>query len=199
MTSPSMKVVVGVSGATGAPYAASILRFLAGPGREAGIETHVVFTKYGRVCWSDEVGTDPQEFGFPIWSPADMTAPFASGSSRFAGMIIAPCSGGQLGRIASGLSLDLVGRTADVMLKERRRLVILLRESPYSLVHIRQMAAVTEAGGVILPASPSFYPHPRDISELVDTVAARALDLLGVDNELMHRWNGFRSRKPEST
>jgi 4-hydroxy-3-polyprenylbenzoate decarboxylase len=128
-----------------------------------------------------------------------MTAPFASGSSRFAGMIIAPCSGGQLGRIAAGLSLDLVGRTADVMLKERRRLVILLRESPYSLVHIRQMAAVTEAGGIILPASPSFYPHPKDIPELVDTVAARALDLLGVDNELMHRWNGLRSRKPEST
>ena len=128
--------------------------------------------------------------GFPIYGPGDMTAPFASGSSGFDAMVIVPCSGGAIGRIATGVSVDLVGRAADVMLKERRKLICVLRESPYSLVLTRNMVTVTEAGGVILPASPSFYSHPKDRTALLDTVTARILDQLGIDNDLMKRWSG---------
>jgi 4-hydroxy-3-polyprenylbenzoate decarboxylase len=189
-----MRLVVGVSGASGAPYAARLLDFLAGPGRAAGIETHVVFTKFGRLCWQDEVGTDPAAYGFPLHLPGDMTAPFAS--ARFDAMVIVPCSAGQLGRIAAGVSADLVGRAADVMLKERRRLVLVLRESPYSLIHVRNMATVIEAGAVVMPASPSFYSRPEGINALLDTVVARALDQLGVDNALMRRWAGREKAAP---
>ncbi len=185
-----MKLVVGVSGASGAPYAARLLDFLAGPGREAGIETHVVFTRFGRLCWQDEVGTDPRAYPFPVYAPGDMTAPIASGSARFDAMVVVPCSAGQLSRIASGASADLVGRAADVMLKERRRLVLVLRESPYSLIHLRNMVAVTEAGAIVMPASPSFYSQPKSREELLDTVVARTLDLVGIDNALMRRWAG---------
>ena len=185
-----MKLVVAISGASGAPYAARLLDFLDGPGRDAGIEPHLVFTRFGKLCWKDEVGTDPARYGFPTYGPADMTAPFASGSARFDAMIVMPCSAGQLGRIAHGLSADLVGRAADVMLKERRRLVLVLRESPYSLVHVRNMQHVIEAGGVVMPASPSFYSQPADLGELLDTVVARTLDQIGVHNELTRRWAG---------
>ena len=185
-----MKIVIGVSGASGAPYAARILQFLSTVGREAGIETHVVFTRFGRLCWQDEVGTDPADLGLPTYNPGDMTAPFASGSARFDAMAILPCSAGQLGRIASGTSSDLVGRAADVMLKERRKLVLVVRESPYSLIHVRNMATLIEAGATVMPASPSFYSQPATRDELLDTVVARVLDQLGVDNALMRRWNG---------
>lgn len=190
-----MKLVIGVSGASGAPYAERLLRFLAGPGAAAGIETHVVFTRYGRVCWSNEVGTDPAALGLPIHGADDMTAVFASGSARFDGMAVIPCSAGQLGRIAHGLSADLVGRAADVMLKQRRPLVLVLREAPYSLVHVRNMAAVIEAGGVVMPASPGFYSGPQTVDDLVTDLAGRVLDLLGVENDLVRRWAGL-GRKP---
>lgn len=185
------KVVIGVTGASGAPYAARVLDFLAAHGAGLDLEPHVVFTKFGRLVWGDEVGTDPKEaYDFPIYQPNDMLAPFASGSAGFDAMVVVPCSAGSLGRIAAGLSTDLVGRAADVMLKERRKLVLVLRESPYSLVHLRNMVAVTEAGAVVMPASPSFYSAPRTMTELLDTVTARILDQLGVPNELMRRWTG---------
>jgi 4-hydroxy-3-polyprenylbenzoate decarboxylase len=184
------KIVVGVSGASGAPYAQRLLDFMAGPGREAGIETHVVFTKFGRLNWQDEVGTDPADYGFPVYNPGDMTAPFASGSARFDSLVVIPASAGQLGRIAHGVSADLVGRCADVMLKERRRVLLVLRESPYSLVHVRNMQACIEAGVSVMPASPSFYSGPRSITDLLDTVVARVLDQLDIDNALMKRWAG---------
>jgi 4-hydroxy-3-polyprenylbenzoate decarboxylase len=196
-----MKLVVAISGASGAPYAARLLAFLRDH-RE--IETHVVFTRTGRLVWEDEVGVDPASFGFPIHAPTDMTAPFASGSARFDAMVVIPCSAGQVGRIAHGLSADLVGRAADVMLKERKKLVLVLRESPYSLVHLENMAAVTRAGAVALPASPSFYSGPTSVESLLDTVVSgptsveslldtvvsRVLDHLGIDNALMPRWAG---------
>jgi len=185
-----MKIVVGVSGASGAPYARRMLDFLAGPGREAGIETHVIFTKFGRLNWNDEVGTDPLAYGLPIHSPGDMTAPFASGSARFDAMCVIPCSAGQLGRMAHGVSADLVGRAADVMLKERRRLVLVVRETPFSLIHLRNMTTLVEAGAVVMPAAPSFYSRPDSLDALLDTVVARALDRMGIDNELMKRWDG---------
>ena len=185
------KVVIGVTGASGAPYAARVLDFLAAHASELGLEPHVVFTKFGRLVWGDEVGTDPRDaYDFPVYQPNDMLAPFASGSAGFDAMVVVPCSAGSLGRIAAGLSTDLVGRAADVMLKERRKLVLVLRESPYNLVHLRNMVAVTEAGAVVMPASPSFYSAPETVTELLDTVTARILDQLGVPNDLMRRWTG---------
>ncbi|HJN76467.1 MAG TPA: UbiX family flavin prenyltransferase [Myxococcota bacterium] len=187
-----MKLVLGITGASGAPYAAAMVRWLAGPGRDAGIEAHLVFTKTGRLVWQHEVGTDPREHDLPIWGPLELTAPFASGSARFDAMAVLPCSAGSLARIANGISADLVGRAADVMLKERRRLVLCVREAPYSLVHLRNMQQVCEAGAVILPASPSFYGKPENIEALVDNVVGRVLDQLAVDNDLAHRWTGMK-------
>ena len=185
-----MRVVVGVTGASGAIYAHRVLRFLAEHATALQLEAHLVFTKMGRLVYEEEIGVDPASYGFPLWNPNDMTAPFASGSARFDAMVVVPCSSGQIGRIAHGLSTDLVGRTADVMLKERRPLLLVHRESPLSLVHLRNLVTVTEAGAVVLPASPSFYSHPSDVTELVDTVTSRILDHLGIDNALMPRWVG---------
>lgn len=188
-----MRIVVGVGGASGSPYADRVLRFLADHRELLGLDVHVVFSKTGRLVWSDEVGIDPATYGFPLYNPGDMTAPFASGSARFDAMVVVPCSGGGMARIAHGLSADLIGRAADVMLKERRKLVLVLRESPYSLVHIENMGAVTRAGAVVLPASPSFYSDPADRTALLDTVTSRILDQIGIDNDLMRRWNGRRT------
>lgn len=186
MTAPR-RVVVGVGGASGAIYAQRILTFFA---ETQAAEVDLVFTKTGRLVWTDEVGTDPASFGFKLHNPGDMTAPFASGSARYDAMVVIPCSAAGLGRIAHGISQDLVGRAADVTLKERRPLVLVLRESPYNLIHLRNMIAVTEAGATIIPASPSFYSRPADMVALVDTVVARVLDHLGFDNALMTRWSG---------
>lgn len=185
-----MKLVVGVTGASGAPYAARALAFL----RQApGIEVDVVFTRTGRLVWQHEIGTDPADLGFRTWSPGDLTAPFASGSARYDGMLILPCTAGTMGRIAHGISTDLVSRTADVMLKERRPLVLVLRETPLSLIHLRNAELIVTAGGVVMPAAPSFYSRPTTVEALLDTVVARALDRLGVDNELMRRWSGLET------
>jgi 4-hydroxy-3-polyprenylbenzoate decarboxylase len=182
-----MKLVVGVGGASGAIYAARLLSFLA---TRPEHQVDVVFTKTGRLVWADEVGTDPAELGFPLHAWQDMTAPFASGSARYDAMIVVPCSAAGLARIAHGISADLVGRAADVMLKEKRPLVLVLRESPYNLILMRNMVAVAEAGATVIPASPSFYSRPRDLDALIDTVVCRVLDQVGIDNELMRRWSG---------
>lgn len=182
------RIVVGVGGASGSIYAARLLRFLA---ETKVAEVDVVFSKTARVVWADELGVDPALFGLPIYAAGDMTAPFASGSARYDGMVVVPCSAGGLARVAHGVSSDLIGRAADVMLKERRPLLLVLRESPYSLVALRNMVAVTEAGATVIPASPSFYSRPEGVDALVDTVVSRVLDHLGIDNELMRRWSGL--------
>jgi len=184
------RVVVGVTGASGAIYAQRILHFFRDEGPALDVQADVVFTKYGRVVYQDETGESPNDLGLAQWGSTDMTAPFASGSARYDAMVVVPCSAGSLSRIAQGISTDLVGRAADVMLKERRKLVLVLRESPYNLIHLRNMVAVTEAGAMVMPASPSFYSHPNTMLELVDTVTARILDQLDVPNERMRRWNG---------
>lgn len=184
-----MKLVVGVGGASGAPYAKRLLDFLAREGPAAGVHVDVVFTKTGRLVWGHEIGTPP-DYPFKAWSNSDLTAPFASGSSRYDAMAIVPCSAAGLARVAHGVSTDLVGRAADVMLKERRPLVMVLRETPISLVHARALTLAVEAGAFVMPASPSFYSRPATIDALVDTVVARVLDRLGIPNELMRRWNG---------
>lgn len=190
-----MKIILGISGASGSAYADRAMAFLAGPGREAGIETAVVFTRTGRLVWQEELGTDPAAHGLRIWPAGDFTAPFASGSARYDGMLILPCSAGSMGRIAQGISSDLLGRAADVMLKERRPLVVVLRETPLSLIHIRNMEQLVLAGGILMPASPSFYSRPTTIEAVLDTVVARALDHLGIDNHLMKRWTGSQHAK----
>jgi 4-hydroxy-3-polyprenylbenzoate decarboxylase len=191
-----MKLVVAVSGASGAPYAKRLLDFLAEHGPRTGVEVDLVFTQTGKQVWKQEIGAEPRT-PFKIWKNQDFTAPFASGSALYDGMVVIPCSAGALSRIAHGISVDLVGRAADVMLKERRRLVLVLRETPISLVHARAMTQVIEAGAFVMPASPSFYSGPRNIGELVDTVVARVLDRLGLPNDLMKRWDGLAPRAPE--
>lgn len=184
------KIVIGVTGASGAIYAQRILHFFRDEGAALGIDAHVTFTKFGRLVYQDETGESPGDIGLPMWGPTDMTAPFASGSAGYDAMVVVPCSAGSLARIAHGISTDLVGRAADVMLKERRKVVLVLRESPYNLVHLRNMVSVTEAGALVMPASPSFYSHPEGVVGLVDTVTARILDQVGVPNDLMRRWTG---------
>ena len=191
-----MKLVVAVSGATGAPYARKLLDFLAEHGPAHGVSADLVFTTTGKQVWAQEIGGAPRH-PFKTWSNMDFTAPFASGSSQYDAMVVIPCSAGALARIAYGLSVDLVGRAADVMLKERRRLVLVLRETPISLVHARAMTQVIEAGAVVMPASPSFYSGASTVDELVGTVVARVLDRIGLPNDLMKRWTGLTPRAPE--
>ncbi len=191
-----MKLVVAVSGASGAPYAKRLLDFLAEKGPDHGVSVDLVFTPTGKQVWKHEIGAEPG-YPFPVWKHQDFTAPFASGSSLYDAMVVVPCSAGALARIAYGISMDLVGRAADVMLKERRKLVLVLRETPVSLVHARAMTQVIEAGAFVMPASPSFYSGPRTVGELVDTVVARVLDRLGLPNDLMKRWDGMSPRSPE--
>ncbi len=191
-----MKLVVAVAGASGAPYARRLLDFLAANGEAHGVSVDLVFTQTGRQVWNQEIGEEPR-YPFEIWKNHDFTAPFASGSALYDAMVVIPCSAGALSRIAYGMSVDLVGRAADVMLKERRKLVLVLRETPISLVHARAMAQVIEAGAFVMPASPSFYSAPKTIDALVDTVVARVLDRLGLPNALMKRWDGLSPRAPE--
>ena len=183
-----MRVIVGISGASGAIYAQRVIEALL----KSDVEVSLVFSRNGRLVWEHEVGTDPRDLPVTMYGGADMTAPIASGSAQFDAMVVVPCSSGSLGRIAHGLSTNLIGRAADVMLKERRKLILVLRESPYSLPLIKNMVAATEAGAVVLPASPSFYSMPADTDALLDTVVARVLDQLGVVNAVSPRWEGMK-------
>lgn len=189
------RIVIGVTGASGAPYARRLLDVLSNHHKQWDVEPHLVFSKTGRMVFQDETGIDPKSYDFPFWGSMDMTAPFASGSALFESMIIVPCSAGTMGRLAGGTSINLVSRAAEVMLKERRKLILVLRESPYSLIHLRNMVAVTEAGATVMPASPSFYSKPANREELLDTVVMRALDHLGLESNLIERWSGREMRK----
>jgi flavin prenyltransferase len=173
------KIVIGVTGASGAIYARLLFeRFLAIGGQVA--ECGVVFSSYAKEVWEFELDNDDyKRIPFKIYSPDDFFAPFASGSAGYDSMIICPCSMGTLGRIASGISNDLITRAADVMLKERRKLICMVREAPYSLIHIRNMQTITETGGIICPASPSFYGKSKSIEALAGTVVDRVLQLAG--------------------
>ena len=182
-----MKIVVGITGASGAIYARLVLeRLLACPDVEY---IYFIYSDTAREVVAFEGETMPEDARIGVLDNADLFAPVASGSSRCDAMIVVPCSVGTLGRIACGTAQTLMERAADVMLKERRRLVLVVRESPYSLLHLRNMVAVTEAGGIIVPASPSFYSRPSDIEELCMSVAERALTLAGAGVEHFE-WNG---------
>ncbi len=177
----SRKIVVAVTGASGAIYAKRLLLKLSSLQNQISA-CSVVFSGTAKQIWTAELGeTISVSDWFNVYDKTNFKAPFASGSAKYDTMIIIPASMGTLGRIASGVSNDLVTRAADVMLKERRRLILVPRETPYSLIHLRNMTTLTEAGAIICPASPSFYHNPQTIEELVDTVVDRVLDLAGFD------------------
>jgi len=188
MSDKKNKIVVAITGASGALYAKVLLQKL--EKLSAQIETvGVVMSDNAKEVWKFELGnSDYEKIPFTIFAKNDFYAPFASGSAKYNIMIICPCSMGTLGRIAAGLSNDLTSRAADVILKERRKLILITRDTPLSLIHINNMKTVTEAGGIILPASPSFYSKPTNFEELASTVIDRALDISGLEISSF-RWN----------
>jgi len=193
---------VGITGGSGAPYALRLLQALVA----AGHEVHVVISPAGETILHIESGITPGKTlrekeavlttaieargagRLRLFDPANLAAPISSGSFQCAGMAIVPCSTGTLGRIANGVSSNLIERAADVMLKERRRLVVVPRETPLNDIHLRNMLTLRQAGADILPAMPGFYHKPRSIADLVDMIVGRVLDRLGVENTLFHRW-----------
>ena len=180
------KIILAITGASGSIYAYKLLNRL--HEIQAPIEEiAVVFSDTGKEIWKAEIGSEfHNEGAAKEYNNSTYYAPFASGSSQYDTMIICPSSMGTLGRIANGTSDDLIARTADVMLKERRKLIIVPRETPFSLIHINNMKTLTLAGAIICPATPSFYSNPKTIDELVMTVVDRIIDLAGFDS------NGFR-------
>ena len=189
--SPPKRIIVGISGASGAVYGARLLQALQGM---EGVESHLVVSRAGWLNLRHELDMERAEveaLAHHVHDLADVGASIASGSFAAHGMVVAPCSMRTLAAIAHGLADNLLTRAADVVLKERRRLVLLTRESPLHLVHLRNMATVTELGAICCPPMPAFYQRPTTIGEIVDHSVARALDLLGLDNDLAPRWQGL--------
>jgi 4-hydroxy-3-polyprenylbenzoate decarboxylase len=181
------KLIIAITGASGSIYAKVLLDKLTAY-QDQYQELGVVMSGNAKDVWFYELGDESyKQYGVPIYGKQDFTAPFASGSAGYTDMIICPCSMGTLGRIANGLSDDLITRAADVILKERRNLTLLLRDTPYNLLHIKNMQAVTEAGGIVCPASPSFYSKPATFEDLAHTVIDRVIDLAGFDQQT-YRW-----------
>ena len=178
-----LKIVVGITGASGAIYAKDLLEKLEKCSEQLE-SCAVVFSDQARQVWMHELeNNDPVTLNFKQYSNDSFFAPFASGSGNYDVMIICPCSMGTIGRISSGIANDLIARTADVMLKERRKLIIVPRETPYNSIHLKNMLELSQAGAIICPASPSFYNNPKDIGSLVETVTERILKLAGLKIE----------------
>ncbi|MEN9548468.1 MAG: hypothetical protein RIR12_1059 [Bacteroidota bacterium] len=181
------KIVIAVTGASGSIYADLLFKKLQQL-KEQWQEVSIIMTENAKQVWQTELNnSDWNKYGYKFFSTTDFTAPFASGSGQYNTMIIIPCSMGTLGRIATGISNDLITRAADVVLKERRKLICVARETPYSLIHIKNMEAITLAGGIICPATPSFYSKPATIEEVAATVVDRVLDLAGLQVKA-YRW-----------
>jgi flavin prenyltransferase len=186
----SRRVIVGITGATGAAYGVKLLQRL----RATGHETHLVASPAGMLNVHHELGLGRkalESLSDVAYNPADVGASIASGSFATQAMVVAPCSMKSLSAIAHGFSDNLLTRAADVTLKERRRLVLLVRETPFNLAHLRNMVAVTEMGGVIFPPLPAFYHRPQSIDELVDESVERVLSLLGVELATPRAWSGL--------
>lgn len=188
---PTRRIIVAISGASGAVYGARLLQVLQGL---PGIESHLVVSDAGWRNLQHELDMDRaavQALAHQVHDVRNVGAAIASGSFQCAGMVIAPCSMRTLAAVAHGLSDNLLTRAADVVLKERRRLVMLVRESPLHLTHLRNMVAVTEMGAIVCPPLPAFYLRPQSVGEIVDYSVARALDLLDVPHDLAPRWEGL--------
>lgn len=186
------RLIIAITGATGAVYGVRLLQHLAA---SEGIETHLVISDAANLTLHQEVGMqrrDVEALADVVHKNRDVGASIASGSFQSDGMIVAPCSMKTLAAVALGLSDNLIARAADVVLKERRRLVLMVRETPFNLAHLRNMTAVTEMGGIIFPPLPSFYHRPASIEEMVDHTVARVIDLFGVDHTLAPRWAGMK-------
>lgn len=182
------KIVIAVTGASGSIYAKLLIDKLSAI-RDQFVELAIVFSDNAKEVWKLELDNENyNNYPYKVYSKNDFMAPFASGSAKYNIMVICPCSMGTMARIASGMSNDLITRAADVILKERRKLILVTRDTPLSLIHINNMKTVTEAGGIILPASPSFYSKPKTIEELAATVADRIIDLMGLENDT-YRWS----------
>lgn len=180
-----MRILVAITGASGALYAQRLLDNL----DPAQHELHVVLSNYAHVVIQEELpGGLKLPPGVPVHNLKSMNVPFASGSNPPDVMVVIPCSMGTLGRIAHGLSEDVLLRAADVVLKERRKLILVPRETPLNLVHVKNFELLLLAGAMILPANPGFYSGPRTVEQVVDTVVARVLDQMGVEHKLMARW-----------
>ncbi|MBY0242421.1 MAG: UbiX family flavin prenyltransferase [Burkholderiaceae bacterium] len=191
------RLVIAITGATGAVYGVRLLQVLqalkALPGATP-VETHLVISDAAVLTLHQETGLQRKQveaLADVVHKQSNIGAAIASGSFLCDGMVIAPCSMKTLATVAHGLSDNLIARAADVMLKERRRLVLMVRETPFNLAHLRNMTAVTEMGGIIFPPLPSFYHQPQSIAEMVDHTVARVLDLFGIEHALAPRWDGM--------
>jgi 4-hydroxy-3-polyprenylbenzoate decarboxylase len=179
------KIVLGIGGSSGSIYAKLLMDKLA---KYEGIKVGIIMSKNARINWELEMGKfDPSIYPFDFYGKDDFMAPFASGSAKYDSMVVCPCSMGLLARISHGISDGLMTRAADVVLKERRKLILVPRETPYNLIHLDNMKRLTESGAIICPASPSFYSKPQNIEEACMTVVDRIIDLLGLEQNT-YRW-----------
>jgi 4-hydroxy-3-polyprenylbenzoate decarboxylase len=183
------KIVLGITGASGAPYAQRLVGLLSERVRRGEIEVGVCLSPTAPEVWQLECGGDLREqIDLPIYGVREYRAPFASGSAGWDAMAIVPCSMSTVARVAHGISDTLLTRAADVMLKEKRTLVVVPRETPLSVIHLENLTSLARSGATILPAMPSFYAQPASIEQLLDTVVGRVLDHLGLEHELLRRW-----------
>ncbi|RTL55915.1 MAG: UbiX family flavin prenyltransferase [Sphingobacteriales bacterium] len=181
------KIILAITGASGAIYAKLLLDKLVALQTQIA-EVGIVMSNNAKIVWNTELGNNSYlQYPFQYYEKHDFNAPFASGSAQFNTMIVAPCSMGTMGRIAAGVSDDLLTRSADVILKERRKLILMIRDTPYNLIHIRNMETITLAGGIILPATPSFYHQPTTIEAVAASVVHRILDIAGLHINT-YRW-----------
>lgn len=191
MSAPRRKIVVGITGASGAAYARRCVALLKERVASGEVELGVCASPTAAEVWALECGGDMrEELGENVWGTRDYNAPFASGSAGWHAMVVVPCSMSTVARIAHGISDSLLTRAADVMLKERRTLIVVPRETPLSLVHLENLGAIARAGALVLPAMPSFYGKPESVAEVVDTVVARMMDHLGIAAPFAKRWDG---------
>ena len=192
------RIIVGISGASGAVYGLRALEHL----RRLGVETHLVVTKSAYLTLAQELDMRPADLeakASVVHNTRDIGATIASGSYHTLGMLIAPCSVRTMSEIAAGTTDTLISRAADVVLKERRRLVLMLRETPLHLGHLRTMTAITEMGAIIMPPVPAFYTKPATLDEMVDYTIGRALDLFGIDMGGMKRWQGLKTEMQDQS
>ena len=190
-SSPPKRIIVAISGASGAIYGVRLLQLL---GEVPQVETHLTVSAAGLLNLQHELDMSRQQIeklADVVYPVHDVGAALASGSFQCNGMVVAPCSMRTLGSIAHGLSDNLITRASDVMLKERRRLILMVREVPLNLAHLRNMISVTEMGGVIFPPTPGFYQRPTSLAEMVDHTVSRVIDLLGLPQAQVPRWNGL--------
>jgi 4-hydroxy-3-polyprenylbenzoate decarboxylase len=198
MTTETRRIVVAITGATGTVYGVRLLEEL----KRVGVATHLIISRAGALNAAAEFDmsrTEIEALADVVHSERDVGASIASGSFRTDGMVIAPCSAKSLAAVATGVGDNLVARAADVTLKERRKLVLLVRETPLHAVHLNNMLTVTAMGGIIFPPVPAFYTKPTSIADIVDQTIGRVLDVLGVDSVLTRRWQGLRGAAGDET